>query len=159
MKNKNSRKGTLLRLWGYLYQFKWLLFLAVILTIASNLFALVGPLLSGYAIDAIQIGKGQVAFQKVFFYCSLMVGFYLASAILSYGISRLMIYLSQKIAFRLRKDLFEKIVSLPVGYFDQHQTGDIVSRMSYDIDTINTSLASDSVQVLSSIVTIVGSLS
>lgn len=86
-----------------------------------------------------------------------MVGFYLASAILSYGISRLMIYLSQKIAFRLRKDLFEKIVSLPVGYFDQHQTGDIVSRMSYDIDTINTSLASDSVQVLSSIVTIVGS--
>ena len=157
MKNKNSRKGTLLRLWGYLYQFKWLLFLAVILTIASNLFALVGPLLSGYAIDAIQIGKGQVAFQKVFFYCSLMVGFYLASAILSYGISRLMIYLSQKIAFRLRKDLFEKIVSLPVGYFDQHQTGDIVSRMSYDIDTINTSLASDSVQVLSSLVTIIGS--
>jgi ATP-binding cassette subfamily B protein len=157
LKTKNSRRGTLLRLWGYLYQFKWLLVLAVILTIASNLFALVGPLLSGYAIDAIQIGKGRVAFEKVFYYCSLMVGFYVASAILSYGISRLMIYLSQKIAFRLRKDLFEKIVSLPVGYFDQHQTGDIVSRMSYDIDTINTSLASDSVQVLSSLVTIIGS--
>ena len=73
MKNRGSRKGTLLRLWGYLYQFKWLLFLAVVLTIASNLFALVGPLLSGYAIDAIQIGKGNVAFQKVFFYCSWMV--------------------------------------------------------------------------------------
>jgi ATP-binding cassette subfamily B protein len=108
LKTKNSRRGTLLRLWGYLYQFKWLLVLAVILTIASNLFALVGPLLSGYAIDAIQIGKGRVAFEKVFYYCSLMVGFYVASAILSYGISRLMIYLSQKIAFRLRKDLFEK---------------------------------------------------
>ena len=153
----NSRKGTLLRLWGYLNQCQWLLFLAVRLTIASNLFALVGPLLSGYAIDAIQIGQDKVAFQKVFFYCAWMVGFYLASAILSYGISRLMIYLSQKIAFRLRKDLFDKIVSLPVGYFDQHQTGDIVSRMSYDIDTINTSLASDSVQVLSSLVTIIGS--
>lgn len=157
MKNRGSRKGTLLRLWGYLYQFKWLLFLAVVLTIASNLFALVGPLLSGYAIDAIQIGKGNAAFQKVFFYCSWMVVFYAASAILSYGIKRLMIFLSQKIAFRLRKDLFEKIVSLPVGYFDQHQTGDIVSRMSYDIDTINTSLASDSVQVLSSLVTVIGS--
>ncbi len=157
LKKNNIKKGTLLRLWGYLYQFKWLLFLAVILTIASNLFALVGPLLSGYAIDAIQIGKGHVHFQKVFYYCLLMVFFYVASAILNYGISRLMIYLSQKTAYRLRKDLFDKIVSLPVGYFDQHQTGDIVSRMSYDIDTINTSLASDSVQVLSSLVTIIGS--
>ena len=67
LKKNNIKKGTLLRLWGYLYQFKWLLFLAVILTIASNLFALVGPLLSGYAIDAIQIGKGHVHFQKVFY--------------------------------------------------------------------------------------------
>lgn len=153
----NSRKHTFIRLWGYLYHFKWLLVLAVIATIASNLFALVGPLLSGYAIDAIQLGPGKVDFDKVFFYCGLMVFFYVLSAILSYGIARLMIVLSQRIAYNLRRDLFNKISSLPVGYFDQHQTGDIISRMSFDIDTINTSLASDSVQVLSSIVTIVGS--
>lgn len=125
---------------------------------AANLLALVGPMLSGWAIDAIQPGPGQVIFQKVFFYCSLMVVFYLSSAVLSYLISRLMIYLSQKIVYALRRDVFDKLMTLPISYFDRQQTGDIISRMSYDIDTINTSLTSDSIQVLSSLVTVLGSL-
>lgn len=153
-----KRQRSLKRLWDYLYRYKWLLFLAAVLSMAANLLALIGPMLCGYAIDAIQPGPGNVQFQKVFFNCALMLFFYILSSLLSYGISLLMLKLSQKVVYQLRKDIFTKLSVLPVGYFDQHQTGDIISRISYDVDTINTSLASDVIQVLSSIVTVVGSL-
>lgn len=152
-----DQKRTLLFLWSYLYQFKWLLLVALLLTIISNFFALLGPLLSGYAINAIEKGQGQVDFQKVFYYVGLMLVFFVLSSILSYGISILMIRLSQKIVKMLRKDVFHKITQLPAGYFDTHPAGDIMSRMTYDIDNMNTSLASDSVQMLTSVITIVGS--
>ena len=69
-----------------------------------------------------------------------------------------MIQLSQKIVYTMRRQLFEKLTSLPVGYFDTHATGDIISRISYDIDTVNASLSQDIVQVMTSIYTVVGSL-
>ena len=69
-----------------------------------------------------------------------------------------MIQLSQKVVFRMRKDLFDKLSSLPVGYFDTHQTGDIISRMSYDIDTVNASLSNDLLQIATSAITVLGSL-
>lgn len=155
-KPKNRLK-TLRRLWQYLYKSKWLLFLAAFLMIASNFFSLVGPLLSGFAIDAIQPGEGRVDFSTVFYYCGLMLAFYLSASVLSYLISLLMIRLSQKVVQAMRKDIFDKITELPVGFFDSVQTGDIISRISYDVDTINTSLASDTIQILSSLITIVGS--
>lgn len=155
-KPKNRLK-TLRRLWQYLYKSKWLLFLAAFLMIASNFFSLVGPLLSGFAIDAIQPGEGRVDFSTVFYYCGLMLAFYLSASVLSYLISLLMIRLSQKVVQAMRKDIFDKITELPVGFFDRVQTGDIISRISYDVDTINTSLASDTIQILSSLITIVGS--
>lgn len=58
----------------------------------------------------------------------------------------------------MRKQLFEKLTSLPVSYFDTHTTGDIISRISYDIDTVNASLSQDLVQVMTSIYTVIGSL-
>lgn len=155
-KPQDSKK-TLRRLWGYLYEYKGLLLAAAVLMMASNIFALVGPLLSGYAIDAIQPGPGKVIFDRVFFYCGLMLLFYLASSLLSYLISLMMIRLSQRVVAAMRKAIFDKITELPVGYFDRVATGDIISRISYDVDTINTSLASDAIQVLSSLVTIIGS--
>jgi ATP-binding cassette subfamily B protein len=57
----------------------------------------------------------------------------------------------------MRKDVFNRLVTLPVGFFDRRQTGDIISIISYDIDTINTSLSNDLLQVLTSIITVVGS--
>ena len=67
----------LLRLGVYLYKYKWIVLLAIAMTVASNLFALIGPRLSGKAIDAIQFGKGAVDFETVFYYCGLMIVFYL----------------------------------------------------------------------------------
>lgn len=153
-----NRKGTILRLLVYMLQYKYLLLLALILTIGSNLLSLVGPMLSGYAIDAIEPGAGKVVFEKVFYYAGLMVLFYLFSSLLSYILSVLMIHISRKVVYRMRKDVFHRLMDLPVGYFDTHQTGDIISRLSYDIDTVNTSLSNDLVQILTTVITVVGAL-
>ncbi len=153
-----NRKGTILRLFVYMLQYKYLLLLALILTIGSNLLSLVGPMLSGYAIDAIEPGVGRVVFEKVFYYAGLMVLFYLVSSLLSYILSVLMIHISRKVVYRMRKDVFHRLMDLPVGYFDTHQTGDIISRLSYDIDTVNTSLSNDLVQILTTVITVVGAL-
>lgn len=150
-------KSVLFRLWKYLYEDKWRLLLAIVLTISSNLFALVGPMLSGYAIDAIEPGKNAVIFEKVFYYASWMILFYVLSSIFSYLLSILMLRISQRVTRKLRKDLFSKLVDLPVGYYDIHQSGDIISRISYDIDTISTSLSTDVVQICASVITVIGS--
>ncbi len=151
-------KYVIRRLWNYIYHYKWMLIIAILLTIVGNMLALVGPMLSGYAIDAIWPGKGKVEFQKVFYYAAWMVAFYAVSSLLSYILSVMMIHLSQKIIKKMRADVFSKLVELPVGYFDRNQTGDIISRISYDIDTINTSLSTDVVQIFAGVITVAGSL-
>lgn len=156
-KRPGDRRYVLLRLWRYLYRYKWLMFFALLLTFASNLFGLIGPMLSGYAIDAIH-GPGDVDFPTVFFYSGLMIGFYILSSLLSYILARLMISFSQKVIFQMRKDVFDHLSELPVGYFDRTQTGDIISRISYDIDTVNASLSNDLLQICTSVITIAGSL-
>lgn len=153
-----NKRGTILRLMSYLWKYKFLLMFALILTVGSNLLSLIGPLLSGYAIDAIEPGKGRVLFDKVFFYCGWMVIFYAVSSLLSYILSILMIHISRKIVYQMRKDVFDKLITLPISYFDTHQTGDIISRISYDIDTVNSSLSNDMIQILTTIITVVGAL-
>ena len=156
-KPRQTRK-TLIRLWGYLFEHKLMLLTAFILTIISNLLALLGPTLCGSAIDAIGTKAGAVDFNKVIFYCILMIVFYIVSSVLSYALSVLMIHFSQRIVFRMRQDVFDHLSELPVGYFDRHQTGDIVSRISYDIDVVNASLSNDLLQIATSVITIIGSL-
>lgn len=157
MKHKNS--DTLLRLGRYMMQYWWLLVIAFFLTLGSNLFALIGPLLSGYAVDAIQPGPGKVIFGRVFYYALWMAGFYVVSSILSYSLSVLMIVISRKVVKRMRQDVFDQLMSLPIGYFDVHQTGDIISKISYDIDTVNESLSSDLIQLLTTVITVIGAFS
>ena len=152
-----DRKKVLRRLWKYLYAHKWLMLLAFVLTVSSNVLALIGPTLSGWAIDSIGTEPGAVNFEKVFYYCGLMIVFYLVSSALSYILSVLMIHFSQKIVYQMRQDVFNKLSILQVKYFDSHQTGDIVSRISYDIDTINASLSTDLLQIATSVITVVGS--
>ena len=149
-------KKALRGLWNYLKLYKWLLFSAVLLTFAGNGLALVGPMLSGKAIDAI-VGIGQVDFETVFYYAGWMVVFYAASSVLSYGLALLMRTITQKTVRKMRQDVFNKLMELPVGYFDTHMSGDIISRISYDIDVINTSLSNDVVQICASVVTVTGS--
>lgn len=155
----HNKKRILRRLWDYIYQYKWITLTALLLSLASNFLALIGPMLSGYAIDAITPGKGLVQFDKVFTYCALMIVFYIASSLLSYILSIIMINLSQKVISKMRSDMFNKLMDLPISYFDTHQTGEIISRMSYDIDTVNSSLSTDLLQIFTSIITVLISLS
>lgn len=74
-KKERGKKGTLLRLGGYLMHYKWYLAAALLLTVGSNLFALIGPMLSGYAVDAIEPGPGRVIFSRVFYYAAWMAVF------------------------------------------------------------------------------------
>ena len=145
------------RLWTYMRPHLWGLLLAAALSILGNVIGLVGPRLSGRAIDAI-LGEGGVDFPNVFRYALWMVGCYALSGTMTYALSRLMIRISRSIVFDMRRDAFNRLVSLPVSYFDRHQPGDVISRISYDIDTINTSLTHDLVQMAASLVTVVGSL-
>lgn len=151
-------KYVLKRLWDYLSYYKWLLVICLILTVLSNLFSLVGPKLSGLAIDAIEFGEGKVIFKDVYKYAILMLIFYVLSSIFSYILSLLMLKMSKKIVFKLRNDAFNRILSLPISYFDTNKTGDIISKMNYDIDTINTSLSADLIQICTSVITVIGSL-
>lgn len=156
---KPKNAGKVLRgLWGYLRTYWWMLFGAIVLAMASNLFALVGPMLSGEAIDLIEFGTGKVPIKEVLWYAFLMIGFYIVSSLLAYLLSIIMIRLSQRIVRKMRNDVFDKLMELPVGFFDQHLAGDIISRISYDIDVINTSLSTDLVQIFASMITVVGSL-
>ena len=127
------------------------------MTLFSNQLALLGPKYSGEAIDSIAI-SGEVDFGRVWLNVGRMIVCYALSAVMSYLLAVLMIFLSQKIVYTMRKQLFEKLTSLPVGYFDTHPTGDIISHISYDIDTINSTLSHDFVQIMTSIYTVIGSL-
>ena len=155
-----KRKNTLFRIFGYLMRHKLPLFSILALSLLGNLLALAGPRLSGEAINLISDGgvSGRMDMPQIYRYCLLLLFFYVCSSLMSYIVNVSMITLSRKITYTLRRDVFNHLVTLPVSYFDTNTTGDILSRISYDIDTINASLSNDVVQVVSSSVTIVGSL-
>ena len=159
--NKNTQQknktGIFIRLSKYVLE-QWPLFiLALTLTLCSNQLSLLGPKYSGAAIDAIEL-EGGVDFSAVWDNIGRMLGCYLISALLAYMLSMVMIRMSQRIIYKMRKQVFEKLMTLPVNFFDTHATGDIISHLSYDIDTINSTLSHDLVQILTSAYTVVGSL-
>ena len=159
--NKNTKQkhkaGIFIRLSQYVLE-QWPLFiLALGLTLCSNQLSLLGPRYSGAAIDAIELESG-VDFAAVWENIARMLGCYVLSALLAYVLSVVMIRLSQRIIYKMRKQVFEKLMTLPVNFFDTHATGDIISHLSYDIDTINSTLSHDLVQILTSAYTVVGSL-
>ena len=157
LKKPKDTKGTFIKLLRYLKDFKWILAVVVVLSITSNILSLLGPSLAGNAINEAAAGVGKVNFERVYYYAKRMLLFYLASSTLSITINIIMMYVSRHIAKKMRKDVFDKLMRLPVGFFDNNQAGDIISRVSYDIDVISTCLGTDIVAILTSVVTVVGS--
>ncbi len=139
------------RLWKYLSHYKYLLALAIALSAASSILGITGTSLAGSAIGAIS-GEAE---HDVFYYLILMVACYTVSVAISYALAVLMISLSQKIVAKMRTDVYNNLVKLPVGFFDKKQAGEIVSTISYDINTVNESLSNDFLQIVSSVVTVV----
>ena len=138
---ENSKTGghILFRLLGYILQYWHLAVISLIFSFFSNYLALLGPRYLGAAMDAISNKNGVLMDQVLYNFWRMLVC-YVISAVLSYLLTFFMVHLSQSITYRMRKQLFEKLTVLPVSYFDTHTTGDIISRISYDIDTVNASL-------------------
>ena len=138
------------RLWSYLSHYKLLLVLTVILTVISGVLGITGTSLAGKAIGAIS-GEGDYT---VWHYLIIMVVFYALSTLISYLLSLLMLTLSQRIVGKMRTDVYSKLVTLPVSFFDKHQAGEIVSTVTYDINTVSESLANDFLQIITSVTTV-----
>ncbi len=149
------------RLMRYMLKYWPIVIVALAFTLLSNQLALMGPNYLGDALDAIVNEKGlpvEEALGIVWYNFYGMLICYAVSAVLSYILTVVMVNLSQRIIYTMRKQLFEKLTTLPVSYFDTHATGDIISRISYDIDTVNASLSHDLIQILTSVYTVVGSV-
>ena len=149
-------KGTLLRLLSYLGRYRLAILGGVLLSVLANGMSLIGPELAGLAVSAMEGGRDNVAFRLVFRYATLMLILYICSSVVTYLLSFLMMNIGRSVGKKLRSDVMNKLMRLPVGYFDTHQTGDIISRVSYDIDVISNSLSTDITQILSSLITVTG---
>lgn len=157
MKKPKDARGTLRKLLSYLSSYRKILLLIAALCVISNVLALLGPSLAGSAINEAAAGAGQVNFERVFYYAERMLFCYLISSLLTLAINLIMMHVSKQVGRKMRGDVFDKLMRLPVGYFDQNPAGDIISRVSYDIDVVCTCLATDVTQILTSVVTVVGS--
>gem|GEM_PF-221 len=152
-----NKRHTFRRLFSYVLKQKGLMALAIALTVIGNLVGLLTPKLSGYAVDAIEPGKGAVLMDQVIHNCFLMLITVVISSVLAYGLTLCMVQITKRIVSGMRREMFDRLLNLRVNFFDTHAAGDVVSRITYDIDTINTSLSSDVVALFSSVVTVVGS--
>ena len=154
---RRNHDRLLRRLWRYMGRNRRLILLAVFLSASASLLSLYGPKLSGRAINAIT-AEGGVDFPFVLRCAGWMAACYLLSSVCSYLLQFVMIRLSRSVARQMRRDIFDNLTRLPVSYFDRRQVGDIVSTITYDVDTVNQSLASDALQILQSTITVTVSL-
>lgn len=154
-------KGALRRILRYLMEYRWWVLLFLACTLVSNIGNLLGPRFAGKAIGVVEtgykLGHGHVDMGAVGYYALLMLVCYVGGSVMSFLVSIGMMRVGRRVARNMRRDVFNKLMSLPVGYFDRHQAGDIISRVSYDVDVVCTSLSTDVIQVLTSTVTVVGS--
>ena len=154
-------KGALRRILQYLMEYRWWVLLFLLLTLLSNIGNLLGPRFAGKAIGAVeagyQLGAGRVDMGTVSHYALLMLVCYVAGSGMSFLVSIGMMRVGRKVARNMRRDVFNKLMTLPVGYFDRNQAGDIISRVSYDVDVVCTSLSTDVIQIVTSTVTVAGS--
>ncbi len=159
-KNRSGKENarTLRKLYSYVSQYKLFLLGAVALTILSNLGTLVAPKLIENCIAIIESGAASSDFSTLVNFGIIMIIFYIATYLLSILLSYTMMKFGQSVGFILRKTAFGKLDRLPVAYFDTHQTGDIISRFTYDIDLISSSIGGTFVSFATSLITLIGSL-
>lgn len=158
-------KGTLGKLIKYMSKYLPALIVAIILAIGSTIFAIFGPDVLGKATTEIGkgIGKmisgtGTIDFDVVHAILLTCLGIYLASAILQYLQGFIFSGISTKISYNMRKDISEKINRLPLAYFDRVSNGDVLSRITNDVDTLTQTLNQSLSQMISSFTTIIGVL-
>lgn len=156
-------KGAIRRLVGCLGRYKLAIAGAIILSVASTVFTIIGPIILGAATDEIYsgmmrsvAGAGGIDFTKIGRIIAFLAGLYGLSAALSYLQGYIMTGISMKLTYQLRKDIDEKIHRLPFRFFDGTTHGDILSRITNDIDIISQTLGQSLIQIITSVTSLAG---
>lgn len=151
-------KGTLLKLIKYIGKSKYLVLLIVFTTLVSTGLNLIGPRLQGKAIDTITLNEGRMSvdFDTLVRYLVMMGIVYLASSAIQLAQGIASAKISQTTVYTLREDLFRKISYLPIRYTDTHAHGDIMSRMTNDVDNISMTISSSISSLISAVLTLIG---
>ncbi|WP_420486171.1 ABC transporter ATP-binding protein [Gottfriedia acidiceleris] len=156
-------KGSMAKLMGYLGAHKKTIIFVFILAIISTVFTILGPKILGKATDEIfsgvmkQIsGSGKINFGKISVIGLWLIGLYLLSSLFAYFQGYVMSGVTMKVTYKLRSDINDKIHKLPLSYFDQTSHGEVLSRITNDVDTINQTLNQSLTQITTSITSIIG---
>lgn len=156
-KPKNFKK-TLWRLWSYIgEERRWLIIVIIFILIGSGI-GLLGPYLIGVGVDAMAGGAGDVNFGLLHMVLIALAAAYAADALFSFLQGWLMAGISQRVVAHLRQTLFAKLQKLPLVYFDTRRHGELMSRLSNDIDNVSTSVSQTSAQLISGFIALLGSL-
>lgn len=152
----NDMWGTLGRLWKFISHERKLLIVIVLFVIGVALLSIAGPFLVGYIVDNYFIAGQMDGLMTIIL---ILLGIYVAHAASQYIASFMMVGLSQRTVYRLRDTLFSHMQILPVRFFDKRQHGELMSRMTNDIETISQTLNTSFIQFTLSIVTLIGTVS
>ncbi|MBG9795047.1 ABC transporter [Paenibacillus dendritiformis] len=159
MEKAKDFKGTLKRLVGYLKPRKYQLIAVVAMAILSTVFTILGPKIMGKATTSLfesLMGRTAIDFAYIGDILLVLIGLYVVSALFSYFQQYLMAGVAQNIVYEMRKQVNDKLSRLPLKYFDARTHGEILSRVTNDVDNISSTLQQSLTQLITSIVTLVG---
>lgn len=160
-------KGTMKKLFDYLKPYRLSIAIVIIFAIGSSAFSIVGPKILGNATTEIfeglmrkisGDGNGGIDFTYIGKVLTGLLALYVVSALFSYVQSFITSGISQKVSYRLRKEISEKINRMPLSYFDKRTHGEVLSRITNDIDTLSQNLNQTMTQIITSVTTIIGVL-
>ena len=158
-------RGTMRKLLRYLGKYRATVLVVFVFAVASTVASIAGPKILGRAttrlfegVLAQLSGSGEIDFPYIGRILSLTLGLYLLSALSSYIQGWIMADVSTNIAYRLRRDISEKMNRMPLKYFDGTTHGEVLSRITNDVDTVNQTLSQSLTQIITSVVTVVGVL-
>ncbi|MGL5756873.1 MAG: ABC transporter ATP-binding protein [Paraclostridium sp.] len=156
-------KGTLKRLIGYLKNYKLSITLVIGAAILSAIFSIVSPKILGKATTKIfegvmmkMKGQGGIDFNFISRILVLLIILYIISSIFNYMQQYIVVSVAQKTVYDMRKDIYDKLNKLPLNYFDTHTYGEVLSRVTNDIDNISATLQQSMTQLITSVVTVIG---
>ena len=151
-------KGTLLRLWKYFKEEQKLLFIIFIFIIISSIIGLAIPYLIGRSIDAMSGIGSSVDFKLLEIITFILIVSYTSDGAINFFQGWIMAKVAQRIVKKLRNTLFQKLQNLPISFFDLHTNGEIMSRLSNDIDNVSSTISQSTTQLMSGVIAIIGSL-
>ena len=156
MVKKKNMRGTLKKIWVYLSIHKRRLLLVLFLVVVSSLLGLLGPFLLGKAIDNYIVAKNS---QGLFTLLACLALIYVIHSLSIWYQNIWMIGIAQNTVFEMRTNLFHHLHKLPISFFDKRQTGELMSRITNDIENVSSTLNSSVIQIFSSLLTLIGTVS